>query len=57
MEDKFNSIEDITLENLYNAAQVIANYQKYLCSDNDYLIRNTQKFPKLRTSYLKYAQS
>ena len=57
---KFNSIEDITLENLkfrpiiaesgtytYNAAQVIADYLKPLCSDNNYIIRNTQEFPKL----------
>ena len=57
---KFSSIEDITLENLkfrpiiaqsgtytYNAAQVIADYLKPLCSDNDYIIRNTQEFPKL----------
>ena len=56
----FNSIGDITLENLkfrptiaqsgtytYNAAQVIANYLKILCSVNDYIIRNTQDFPKL----------
>ena len=53
-------IEDITLENLkfrpiiaqsgtytYNAAQVIADYLKPLCSDNNYIIRNTQEFPKL----------
>ena len=57
---KFNSIEDITLENLkfrpiiaqsstytYNAVQVIADYLKPLCSDNDYIVRNTQEFPKL----------
>ena len=57
---KFNSIEDLSLENLkfrpiiaqsgtytYNAAQVIADYLKPLCSDNDYIIRNTQEFPKL----------
>ena len=57
---KFNSIEDITLENLkfrpiiaqsgtytYNAAQVIDDYLKSLCSDNNYIIRNTQEFPKL----------
>ena len=56
----FNSIEDITLENLkfcpiiaqsgtytYNAAHVIADYLKPLCSDNDYIIRNIKKFPKL----------
>ena len=57
---KFNSIEDITLENLkfrsiiaqsstctYNAAQVIADYLKPLCRENDYIIRNTEEFPKL----------
>ena len=57
---KFSSIEDITLENLkfrpiiaqsrtytYKATQVIADYLKPLCSDNDYIIRNTQEFPKL----------
>ena len=56
---KFSSIDDITLENLkfrpiitqsgtytYNTAQVIAGYLKPLCSDNDYIIRNTQEFPK-----------
>ena len=31
----------------YNAAQVIADYLKPLCSDNEYIIRNTQEFPKL----------
>ena len=57
---KFSSIDHITLENLkfqpiitqsgtytYNAAQVIAGYLKPLCSDNDYMIRNTQEFLKL----------
>ena len=57
---KFDNIEDITLVNLkfrpiiaqsgtytYNAAQVIADYLKPLCSDTDYIIRNTQDFPKL----------
>ena len=57
---KFNRIEDMTLEILKfrpiiaqsgtytnNAAQVIADYLKPLCSDNDYIIRNTEKFPKL----------
>ena len=51
---------DIILENLkfrpniaqsgtytYNAALVIDDYLKPLCSDNDYIIRNTQEFPKL----------
>ena len=31
----------------YNPAQVIADYLKPLCSDNDYIIKNTQEFPKL----------
>ena len=31
----------------YNAAQVIADYLEPLCSDNDYIISNTQEFPKL----------
>ena len=57
---KFSSIEDITLENLklrpiiaqsgtytYNGAQLIADYLKSLCRDNDYMIMNTQEFPKL----------
>ena len=57
---KFSSIEDITLENLkflliiaqsgaytYNTAQIVADCLKPLCSDNDYIIRNTQEFPKL----------
>ena len=57
---KFSSIEDITLENLksrpiiaqsgtytYNAAQIVADYLKPLYSDNDYITRNTQEFPKL----------
>ena len=56
----FSSIEDTTLENLKfrpiiaqsgtftcNAAQVITDYLKPLCSDNKYIIRNTQDFPKL----------
>ena len=51
---KCNSIDDISLENLklrpiiaqsgsytYNAAQVTADYLKPLCSDNDYITRNT----------------
>ena len=57
---KFDNIEDITLENLkfrpiiaqsrtytQKATQVIADYLKPLCSDNHYIIRNTQEFPKL----------
>ena len=56
---KFNSVEDITLENLkfyptvsqsgtstYNAAQVNAGYLKPLYSDNDYII----SFPKTVTT-------
>ena len=57
---KFDNIEDITLEHLkfrpmipqsgtytYYAGQVIADYLKPLCGDNDYIIRNTQESPKL----------
>ena len=57
---KFNNIENITIKNLKfcliiaqsgtytcNAAQVIVDYLKPLSSDNDYLIRSTQGFPKL----------
>ena len=57
---EFNRIEDMTLEILKfrpiiaqsgtytnNAAQVIADYLKPLRSDNDYIIRNTENFPKL----------
>ena len=54
------NIADITVDNLkfcpiiaqsgtytYNAVQVIANYLKPLCSNNDYIIRNTQGFAKI----------
>ncbi|XP_066917454.1 uncharacterized protein [Clytia hemisphaerica] len=57
---KFESIEDIDMENLkfrpiiaqtgtytYGAAQVIAEYLKPLCSENSYIIRNTQDFPSI----------
>ena len=57
---KFHSIEDVTLENLkfrsiiaqsgtytYNPVQIFVDYLKPLCSGNDYIIRNTQEFPKL----------
>ena len=57
---KFNSIEDITLETLkfrpiitqpgtytYNTDQVIDDYLKHLCNENDYIILKTQEFPKL----------
>ena len=57
---KFGNIADITVDNLkfcpiiaqsgtytYNAVQVIANYLKPLCSNNDYIIRNTQEFAKI----------
>ena len=56
---KLNSIEKIALDNLnfrpiitqsgtytYNAEQVITDYLKYLCRYNDYIIKNTQEFPK-----------
>ena len=52
---KFNNIADIKVDYLkfqpiiahsgiytYTAAQVIANYLKSLCSNNEYIIRNTQ---------------
>ena len=55
-----DSIEDITVKNpkfrliiaqshiyTYNAAKVIADYLKPVSSDNDYIIRNIQEFPKL----------
>ena len=55
-----DSIEDITLKNpkfrliiaqshiyTYNAAKVIADDLKPVSSDNDYIIRNIQEFPKL----------
>ena len=57
---KFDNTRDITVDNLkfcpiiaqsrtytYNAAQVIANYLKPLCSNNEYIIRNTQEFEKI----------
>ncbi|XP_066931880.1 uncharacterized protein [Clytia hemisphaerica] len=31
----------------YNASQVIANYLKPLVDENDYVIKNTQKFPSM----------
>ena len=34
-----------TIRISYNAAQVIAKYLKLLCSVNNYITRNTQKFP------------
>ena len=39
-----------------NATQGIANYLKQLCSNNEYIIRNTQEFAKLirRQDPLKY---
>ena len=53
-------IEQIALENLkfcpiitqsgtytHNTAEVIADYLKPVCSDNDYIIRNIYEFPKL----------
>ena len=57
---KYNSIENITLKNpkfrliiaqshiyTYNAAKVIVDYLKPVSSDNGYIIRNIQEFPKL----------
>ena len=57
---KFENPDNITLEQLklrpiiaqngtytYNAAQVIGDYLKPLISHNDYIIKNTQDFPKM----------
>ena len=57
---KFNTTDDITLDELkfrpiiaqtgtytYKAAQVISQYLKPLCSENLYIIRNTQDFPDM----------
>ena len=57
---KFENLYNITLEQLklqpiitqngtytYNAAQVIGDYLKPLISHNDYIIKNTQDFPKM----------
>lgn len=56
---KLNKIEYLTLCTLkfhfiiaqfgrhVNASHVMAEYLKPLCSDNEYIIRNTQKFPKM----------
>ena len=57
---KFNNQTEITLESLkfrpiiaqngtytYNAAKVIADYLKPLCSNHDYIIRNTQDLSTL----------
>ena len=57
---KFDNTADIAIDNLkfcpiiaqsgtytYNAAQVIANYLKPLCNNNEYIIRNTQEFAKI----------
>ena len=64
---KFDNIEDITLENLkfrpmipqsgtytYYAGQVIADYLKPLCSDNDYIIRNTQESQNCYSNKIHY---
>ena len=32
---------------MYNAAQVIASYLKPLCSDSEYIIRNTQEIENI----------
>ena len=57
---KFDNTADITVDNVkfrpiiaeswtytYSAAQVIANYLKLLCSNNEYNIRNTQELAKI----------
>ena len=57
---KFNKIDYMTLGNLkfgpiiaqsgtytYNTAPAVTEYLKPLCSDNKYIIRNTQEFPKM----------
>ena len=57
---KFDNFDEITLNKLklrqiiaqngtftYNAAQVIGNYLKPLVAHNNYIIKNTQDFPKL----------
>ena len=60
---KFDNTPDITVDNAkfcpiiaqswtywiytYNAAKVIVNYLKPLCSNNEYIIRNTQEFIKI----------
>lgn len=54
---KFDSVDEITLDKLkfrpiiaqtgtytYNAAQVIAEYLAPLCTENEYIIKNTQMF-------------
>ena len=56
---RFDNTVDITVDDLkfrpiiaqsgtytYNAAQIIANYLKLLCSNNEYIIRNNQEFAK-----------
>ena len=56
---KFGNTADVPVDNLKfrqiialfgtytnNAAQVIANYLKTLCSNNAYIIRNTREFAK-----------
>ena len=58
--EMFENTADITVDNLnfhpiiaqsetyiYNTAQVSANYVKPLCSNNDYIIQNTQEFAKI----------
>ena len=41
---KFRPVIAQTGSYTYNAAQVIVKYLKSLCSGNNYIIRNTQKF-------------
>ena len=66
---KFENPDDITLEQLkllpiiaqngtytYNAAQVIGDYLKPLISHNDYIIKNTQDFPKMLKVQLPLAE-
>ena len=43
---KFRLISSVWAKHIYNAAQVIANYFKPLCSNNEYIIRNTPEFAK-----------
>ena len=42
---KFRPVIAQTGTHTYNAAQAIVKYLKSLCSGNNYIIRNTQKFP------------
>ena len=44
---KFRSIIARSGTYTYNAAQVIANYLKPLCSNNEYISRNTREFANI----------